>query len=228
MLFKNLLENNKMTLVVSLPENSFEMAKAAYEAGAQALKMHINVHHRASGNDFGNFQSGKELFRSISREFNVPLGVVPGGQDAFATKEEMQQLEDMGVDFYSAYYHHLPANIADTKKLTRMVAIDNNYNEVILRGIENSPMEVLEASIMPGESYGQPLYFRDLMQYSAIASTISKPVLVPTQKKIKPEEIKLLHEVGVKAIMIGAVVTTKDIENLKKVTSEFREAIERL
>lgn len=228
MLFQELLKNQKMTLVVSLPENNYEMAKAAYEAGAQALKMHINVHHRASGNDFGNFQSGKELFKRIVEDFNVPLGIVPGGEEAFATKEEMKELEDMGVDFYSAYYHHIPAHMAETKKLTRMVAIDNNYNDIILRGIENSPMEVLEASIMPGESYGQPLYFRDLMQYSAIASTISKPVLVPTQKKIKPEEIKLLHEVGVKAIMIGAVVTTKDIENLKKVTSEFREAIERL
>lgn len=228
MLFEKLLKNSKMTLVVSLPENSYEMAKVAYESGAQALKMHINVHHRASGNDFGNFQSGKELFKRILEEFNVPLGIVPGGEEAFATKEEMQQLEDMGVDFYSAYYHHLPANIANTKKLTRMVAIDSNYNDIILRGINNSAMEVLEASIMPGETYGQPLCFKDLMQYSAIAASISKPVLVPTQKKIKPEEVKLLHEVGVKAIMIGAVVTTKDIENLKRVTAEFREAIERL
>lgn len=228
MLFQELLKNQKMTLVVSLPENNYEMAKAAYEAGAQALKMHINVHHRASGNDFGNFQSGKELFRRIVEDFNVPLGIVPGGEEAFATKEEMKELEDMGVDFYSAYYHHLPVHMAETKKLTRMVAIDNNYNDIILRGIENSPMEVLEASIMSGESYGQPLYFKDLMQYAAIVRSISKPVLIPTQKKIKPEEIKLLHEVGVKAIMIGAVVTTKDIENLKRVTAEFREAIERL
>lgn len=39
------LKDNKPTLVVSLVQNSVEMAKAAEEAGADGLKIYINFYH---------------------------------------------------------------------------------------------------------------------------------------------------------------------------------------
>lgn len=40
--FKAMVKENKFTLVVSLPENNLELARAALEGGAQAIKVHAN------------------------------------------------------------------------------------------------------------------------------------------------------------------------------------------
>ena len=47
------LLRQRPALAVSLPLNDIALAKAAEEAGADALKIHINVHHDASGTHFG-------------------------------------------------------------------------------------------------------------------------------------------------------------------------------
>lgn len=42
--FKERITNNKFSLVVSLPSNSLELAEAALEGGAMAVKVHCNVY----------------------------------------------------------------------------------------------------------------------------------------------------------------------------------------
>ena len=44
-----------MELIVSLPSNDPAMAQAATGAGADAVKLHMNVTHDASGTRFGSF-----------------------------------------------------------------------------------------------------------------------------------------------------------------------------
>ena len=58
------LNNNKMCLIASIPENNYEIAKAAWEAGADAVKVHINVWHRASNNTFGTLEQNQEVYNS--------------------------------------------------------------------------------------------------------------------------------------------------------------------
>lgn len=59
--FNQLVTNRKFTLVASLPANRIDLAKAALEGGAQAIKVHMNVWHRASNNTFGSFRKTKSL-----------------------------------------------------------------------------------------------------------------------------------------------------------------------
>lgn len=73
--FKELLERKPLSLVVSLPENDIALARAAMEEGADALKVHYNVGHRASGNHFGPLDMYAEVFRAIRSEFGGPLGL---------------------------------------------------------------------------------------------------------------------------------------------------------
>ena len=86
--FKELLERKPLSLVVSLPENDIALARAAMEEGADALKVHYNVGHRASGNHFGPLDMYAEVFRAIRSEFGGPLGVVPSGI-FYGAKERM-------------------------------------------------------------------------------------------------------------------------------------------
>ena len=47
----SMLHSCPMTLIVSLPHNDAVLSQAAFEAGADAVKVHCNLVHNASGND---------------------------------------------------------------------------------------------------------------------------------------------------------------------------------
>lgn len=231
MKFKELIEGNKFSLVVSLPSNNLELAEAALDGGAQAVKVHCNVWHRASGHTFGTYAENREFLQQlITLCKDVPVGLVPGGEDAFITPEERLELENMGLGFFSSYSQHLPCHMMESKVLTKMVAIDYTYTGNTLDAVRSSGIDVLECSVQPGENYGTDLNYADILRYSDIVTKSGKPCLIPTQRKIKPCEVKHLYEAGCKAVMIGAIVMGKepDAKQLQAVTSAFREAIDAL
>ena len=77
--FSGTIKRKKIALIVSLPENNWELARAAIESGVDAVKLHVNVEHRASGNHFYSTEAYRTEFHKIRSEFTGPLGIVPGG-----------------------------------------------------------------------------------------------------------------------------------------------------
>ena len=229
--FKDLMRTQKFTLVVSLPSNDLTLAKAALEGGADAVKVHCNVWHRASGHTFGTYEENKPFLKElIALCGDVPVGLVPGTDEAFITEPELRELEKMGLGFLSAYSHHLPSFAMDTERITNAVAIGSGYREADLEAIRDSDIQVLECSIVRGEEYGQDLTCADILRYSSIVKRTGKPCMVPTQKKIRPEDVKYLSRAGCKALMIGAIVFGQDPapEELRTVTEAFRKAVDAL
>ena len=224
-----MLKNKKFSLVVSLPANDLELAAAAVKGGAQAVKVHMNVLHAASKNSFGSFEDNRSfLEKLISLAGEIPVGAVPGGADRFITPDEMRQLETMGLDFFSSYAEHLPPFMMESYALSKMVALHDTYAQ-ILDAVAKSEIDVVEASIMPVSEYGKPLRYFDLLAYADIAAKTNKPVLVPTQKSILPEEVRHLYEAGCKAVMIGVnVMENISPEACLKAASAFREAVDAL
>jgi len=221
-----MLKKNNMSLIVSLPYNDMEIAKAAISGGADAIKVHINVEHRASGNKFGSLKENRSFFEALAKEFSGPLGIVPGGSFENIHESEMKELEAMGFNYYSVYMKHMPSFMLDLK-MEKTVAGDSNYALEIVRYLKGTTIDAFEASIIPGEEYGTPLSFQDLIKYKSIVETLDIPVIVPSQRKITPGDIPHLAAIGVKAVMIGAIVTGKEPHSIEKVTKEIRKAIGR-
>jgi hypothetical protein len=98
-------------LIVSLPQNSPEMARAAAEAGADALKVHTNVKHEASGTVFGSLAEERDNLQRILA-LGLPTGIVPGVASSLPSREDMAELEAMGLDFFDLYDHDMPLWIA--------------------------------------------------------------------------------------------------------------------
>jgi len=86
-------------------------------------------------------------------------------------------------------------------------------------------ISMLEASIMPPEAYGTPLTFADVATYRGLADASDVPLLIPTQKLIQPEDLRMLKGGGVGGIMIGAVVTGRSEGSIEEVTRKFRRVI---
>lgn len=231
MRFVDLMTDRKFVLVVSLPSNDLELAKAALEGGADAVKVHCNVWHRASGHTFGTYEDNKDFLKDlIGLCGDVPVGLVPGTSEAFITEAELRELEEMGLDFISAYSQNLPMFAMDSKVITNAVAIGSDYTKADLDAIRDSEIQILECSIVPGEAYGKDLTCADTLRYSGIAKRTGKPCMVPTQKRIRPEDVKHLYRAGCKALMIGAIVLGQDPtpEKLREVTAAFRAAVDAL
>lgn len=231
MRLEQMLAKNRFSLITALPANDLSLAQAALEGGAQAIKVHCNVWHRASGNTFGTYAENKEFLRSlIALCGDVPVGLVPGGEEAFITAVERLELEEMGLSFCSAYEKYIPCHILDSTRLSKMVAIDDAYTQNTLDAVKASAIDVLECSIQPGTNYGTPMNCADLLRYADIAAKTQKPCVIPTQRKIQPCEVKHLLAAGCKAIMIGAVVMEAPLsaKAVKTATAAFHNAIEAL
>ncbi|NCO36301.1 MAG: hypothetical protein AUJ92_09515 [Armatimonadetes bacterium CG2_30_59_28] len=218
---------DRISLIVSLPANSPELAIAAIAGGAECLKVHIRVHHDASGTHFGSLEDERGNLESIlSVAGTVPVGIVAGAEDA-ATPEEMSSLAEMGFDFFDLYDYCMPAWMLNETSMTRVVAIGPEWNPDQLRSLQSmGGADILEAAIVPHDRYGEPLSVRDITQYRAISGFADAPVIVPTQKKVRPEEVPVLVDAGIRALMIGAIVTGKHPEGIENVTSHFRSQID--
>nr|WP_275695575.1 hypothetical protein [Fredinandcohnia sp. SECRCQ15] len=217
-----------MTLIVSLPENRLDLAKAAIHAGVDAVKLHVNVEHRASGNRFASVESYEEVFCKIRDEFSGPLGIVPSGSFEDIKETEMEQLLKIGFNFYSIYAHHKPSWMLALDGIEKTFAITSEYDKGQLGNVKHLGVSALEASIIPGEEYGMPLTFKDVLAYNSLVQNVDVPVLVPSQRKLVATDIPLLHKAGVKAVMLGAIVIGKSEASIVKTISSFRNAIDTL
>jgi len=222
------LEKRHLTLIVSLPANDAALAKAALEEGADGLKVHYNVGHRASGNHFGRLDEYEEVFRGIRAMFEGPFGVVPAGSADGAKREDIERLAPMGFDFYSIYGHHLPSFMLHGTGLEKTFAINEHSDLSLLPSASLYGFTALEASVIPGSEYGTPLTFADVLKYRYLIEHARLPILVPSQRKLVPDDIRALGETGVKAVMLGAIVVGKTEDTLRRAVADIRNAIDRL
>jgi hypothetical protein len=224
---KTALNQSKLQLMVSLPFNDAALAKAAIEEGADGLKVHTNVDHRGSGTSFGALSEYKETFREIRSLFDGPLGIVPGGSFEAVIADEIEELPGIGIDFYSIYAWHLPTFLLKSGKLASTFAIDNRFDLRYLSAAKSFPvMEALEASIVPGDEYGSPLSFADLLKYRWLVENSGLPVIVPSQRKILPQDVPALKDCGIRVLLTGAVANGKKEDEIRRAVHAFRNAID--
>jgi len=218
------LRNDDFSLLVSLPRNDVSLAQAALRGGAQGLKVHINVHHHASGTHFGTFEEERaNIARIVEAAGEAPVGIVPGGAP-FATLEEFAALAEIGVDFFDAYPFEAPAWTLAQTHLGRMLAAFEGCSIATMQALEAAGMEMCEASILGHEEYGRDLSTLDLARYHELANALSVPIIVPSQKRIMPTDVPSLRRTGVKGLLIGAIVTGKDAAGIESATRTFRDA----
>ncbi len=222
-----LFDKNKLTLIMSLPENSLEMAKAAIDAGADALKVHCNIKHKASGVAFGSLEEEGAKLAAILKESKIPVGIVPGA-DRKPTLDEMKEIVKMGFDFVDMNVSDMPDYFHSFTGITKVAALENESQLEQVVEKKKSDFKALEAAVVPHLGYGQNLTIGDLRAYITLAVSSGLPVIVPTQRKITREEVPILSDTGIKAIMIGAIVTGKTPALIGRAVKDFREAIDEL
>ncbi len=208
-------------LIVSLPRNDVALAQAAAEAGADLLKVHVNVHHRASGTRFGSLDDEEDDISKILA-VGLPTGLVPG-EEAMVTVDDLPSLRRFA--FLDAYINRLPLFLYDVG-IPVIPAIPHDYPPDALGALGALPGEWLEAALVPPEGYGVDPVAEDLVALARLSQLARRHMIVPTQRKIRPEDLGRYFAIpDVWAVMIGAVVTGRTARRIGRVTAAFRRAL---
>lgn len=219
---------SQFVLMVSLPKNDPALAEAAIKAGAQCLKVHVNCHHFASDTTFRSWQEEKAVISEIMSVMgDVPLGIVTG-EATQPSRTDLEEICESGIDFWDLFCRFAPPEYLDLPNLGSMVAIDSGWEPWLVESLSDLGVNVIESSIIPRDLYRSDLNLEDVARYRRLAKASPMPILIPTQKAIKPEQVGSLQSAGAAGITIGAVVTGLEKSSLADATAAFRAAIDAL
>lgn len=77
--FHAALISGAFPIAVSLARHDMALAQAARDAGADALKLHLNAYHRASGTTFGSFKEERPFLEEVGKpSLDTAIGLSPG------------------------------------------------------------------------------------------------------------------------------------------------------
>jgi hypothetical protein len=191
-------------VIVSLARHDIQLAKAALDGGATAIKTHLNAYHRASGTRFGSFAEERPFFEELAK-LGAPL-LVMAGQETVPTPAEMDALADLGFEGFNVYFAHLQPHLLQAR-LRPMPALSSESTDADIASIKTIPGAMVEASIMPFAGYGQPLTDDDLVNYANIVRKTGLATIAPSQRKFTPTDMPRLKAAGVGAPLLGVIVT---------------------
>ncbi len=194
-------------LIASLPRNDPALARAALEGGADVVKLHLNLTHRASQTHIGSLVEERPALEDILKLWcGKPVGIVPGNLETI-NAGEVGQLAEMGFDFLSLYLKDAPVGLLPpSHQLERMLALSHADPLDLAASLDALDLQICELSIMAPETYGQPLTQHDLARYAAVRRLTQKLLVVPSQHKIPPQAAPELAAMGIEGIMLGSIV----------------------
>lgn len=196
-----MLKEKPLTLIVHLPENRLELAQAAEAAGAEALLI-----------DQG-FDEEK-----VIQGVKIPVGVNA------ADKLSGENKYDFVIFPVGAL-----GEFSKLKKTARIASLDESYTLDKLMQVNEKEIDAVDAAIIPLHQFGKELVVGDLQNYIAITLSSAKlPVIIPTQRNIKPSEVAIIWDTGVKGLMLTRVVLGETAKSLEKAVKEYRIAIDDL
>lgn len=202
--FYQALTTGAFPVIVSLARHDLDLARAALDAGASAIKTHLNAYHRATGTTFGSFTQERPFFEQLAK-LGCPL-LVMAGQEIVPTAEEMDELAALGFEGFNVYVDHMQPHLLDSR-LRPMPALSSTSTPDDIARIAAIPDCIIEASIMEFARYGTAMTDADFARYAAIAAAVDVPVIVPSQLKLTPEDGQRLKAAGLAAPLLGAIVT---------------------
>jgi hypothetical protein len=213
-------------LVVSLPRNDPELARAAVRGGADAVVLHLNESYPDLARTFGNLATEREAIQSVAKAVGgVPWGAHIGG-DAALSAEDVDSLKTLGADFLAADVDVAPASLLSAEGIARVMAIGRDVGPYLLRTLNELPIEgIVAASLDEGVSAG-PIKVLDLMKYRQVTDLTRQPVIIDTQGRLRPEDVPALRRADAQGILLGVNTIGDQPGEVEEVTRSWRDAID--
>lgn len=223
------LKKNKFSILASPFNNDPKLVDIFIKNGINIIKFHINITHPVSNFKFKTWEEEKENIMNIILENpNITVGLVPGH-----VKENLEEINyfelesyidfiDIFIDSFTPYYINIPKNVE------KVVAVNRVLSKEELEILDFLKFSAIEASIVNKSEYALELTLEDILNYSKLINNGSIPIIIPTQKYIKPKDVKILYEIGAKGIVLGGISLSTNYEKLEKNLYEFINEVSKL
>jgi len=172
-----------MAIVTRLSPGEPDMAALSGEEGADALLVSID-----------DLERGAETLSRVSQVAgDIPLGV----SVKVVTKDDVEQLIELGCDFLLFNANEVPAAILSETRIGKVMEVDPSLSDSLARTIARLPIDAVFFS-----AEQQPLSVRQLMDYARLASLVGKPSLVALPAALRSEDIEGLWQAGVRGLVL--------------------------
>lgn len=172
-----------MAIVTRLSPGEPDMAALSGEEGADALLVSID-----------DLERGAETLSRVSQVAgDIPLGVSVKA----VTKDDVEQLIELGCDFLLFNANEVPAAILSETRIGKVMEVDPSLSDSLARTIARLPIDAVFFS-----AEQQPLSVRQLMDYARLASLVGKPFLVALPAALRREDIEGLWQAGVRGLVL--------------------------
>ncbi len=130
--------------------------------------------------------------------------------------------------FLDAYITRLPLFLYDVG-VPVIPAIPHDYPPDALGALGALPGDWLEAALVPPDGYGLDPAADDLVALARLGMLARRHMIVPTQRKIRPEDLGRYFAIPeVWSIMIGVIVAGRTARGIGRATESFRRALDAL
>ncbi|TDD70657.1 hypothetical protein E1262_08325 [Jiangella aurantiaca] len=214
------LPESRPAIFISLPRNERRLAEQARQAGADGLKVHINVRHRASGTTFGSLADERSRLEEILA-VGLPTGLVTGAGGTVSADETVAATA-MGFDYFDVYADDAPPDyVRACGAVTPMVALGPGDGKEQARALVERGVRALELSTLEPERYRSRLSLATLARLESVTAAVDVPVVVPSQHALVPSDVALLADAGAAAVLLGAVVVGDDLDDFARRIAPF-------
>ena len=223
------LRKNKFTILGSPFNSDLKLINLFIKNGIDVIKFHINITHPVSSYKFKTWEEEKENIINLAIDNpNLTIGLVPGHINEKLEEIDYLELEtyvdfiDIFIDSFTTHYIYV------SKTIEKVVATNRILSKEETEALELFKISAIEASIINKSEYGYPLTLNDILLYSQLINNSSIPVIIPTQKLIKPKDIRVLYEIGAKGIALGGISLSTDYNQIERFLYEFMNEVSKL
>jgi hypothetical protein len=214
----------KFFLIVDLHSNSKEYSKAAAESGADALILHLNE-SPTQGARFGGLEIEEDSIKECLDTTNIPIGLSIGDARAL-TVEDWERCVSLGFAFVNMYAHHMPTFVWKDERLAKVGSLGPGYILEQIKAIsEFKEFDAFVASFTAVQGFGSNLNVLDITTLKLITSIVKKPVLLPTQRLIRKEDVSLIRSLSIRGLILTSIVYGSSVETLGETIQDFKTAI---
>jgi len=214
-----------LALIAILPQNSSEYASTAAQAGAEAIMVGIDKTDTSLPGLFGSFDLLEDSIDSILSTTSVPVGISIGDSRPLI-EENWERIVSKPFSFVNMYAHHMPPFVLEDSRIEKLVSIGPGYMLEQVKSIsELDGVTALEAAIVAPQGRSHIFSALDLATLSVLASLSSKPLLMRTQKKMGPSDIRSVARSGLRGISVDAASLEPGIEAYRDAITTYRSQV---
>lgn len=215
------LNTERFLLFGDLHLNSKELAIACEEAGVDSILFHLNQ-DLVGGIRFAGLEIEEDSIRDALSVLKVPTGIAIGDSRALQV-DDWEAIARMGFSFVNMYAHQLPIFVWDDPRIAKVVSIGPGYILEQVKALsELDSVSAIVAALTPNQGIGQPFTMLDGTTLKLITKLSCKSVFLPTQRKIRPQDLNSIRKMGCNGLLLTTTVYGETLQSCRDKISRYR------